>query len=124
MTIWMLKSKRNFVIGFIALLVLIPFLIGFFGELLEPTPKQSPQDPEKFKDPKQIVKPKYFVDTNGYAPEWSKNIGEEQALGKCMNIFAENIYGKLTPDKKWCNEFMGFLGDEMDQQMNDMGFNT
>ncbi len=128
-------AKRLLMVG---LIFMIPNAIissaFWYDDGLSPDPEpitkkfQYPNDLEnKVKQELQTTSSQnqnYFRDTNGYTPEWAKNIGEEQSLGKCMNIFAENIYGKLTAEKKWCNEFMGFLGDGLDQQMKDMGSYT
>lgn len=130
MKIWMFQSLRNFIIGIIMLIVIVLLLIFYIGSMLETAVNDKYKDQtfdefkEKYVNEQKVEtsqKSNYFIDTNGYIPKWAKNIGEEQALGKCMNIFSDNMYETSSPDYKWCNEFSGFLGDKLNQQMNDMG---
>ena len=69
----------------------------------------------------------YFIDTNGYTPEWAKNIGDQQILGKCNNLLMEQNPFKRSDDEKWCNEFGGYFMDytdkEIEQMMDDFGMN-
>jgi len=124
MKIWMFQSKRNFVICFTILLIIVPLLFTSMFCILENNDQTFDEFKEKSINEYKIInnqKSNYFIDTNGYIPEWAKNIGEEQALGKCMNIFSDYMYKVSSSDYKWCNEFSGFLGDKISQEMKDMG---
>lgn len=41
----------------------------------------------------------YFIDANGYTPEWAKNIENNQALGKCRSLVPKDF---KNSDKLWC----------------------
>lgn len=54
-----------------------------------------------------------FVDRTGYIPDWAKEMGQQQALMACSNV----EYG--TPDRDWCNEYSGYVLDQMNKQLDE-----
>lgn len=54
-----------------------------------------------------------FVDRTGYIPEWAKEMGQQQALMACSNV----EYG--TPDSDWCNEYSGYVLDQMNKRLDE-----
>lgn len=54
-----------------------------------------------------------FVDRTGYIPEWAIEMGQQQALMACSGV----EYG--TPDSDWCNEYSGYVLDQMNKQLDE-----
>jgi len=115
----MLQSKRNFVIGVIGLIIIVPFLISHFGSMLDTSENEyKGQTLDEFKtkyiDEQELEttnqKLNYFKDTTGYTPQWAKDIGNNQALQKCMSIVMDDF---MSREGKWCGELSGFMMDQM-----------
>ncbi|WP_428325931.1 hypothetical protein [Nitrosopumilus sp.] len=122
MKIWMLQSKKKFVVGILMLTIAVLIITSAIGNMIgnnsEDSAKKEHQTLDEFKSKYMTEQDtgnndqNYFVDTTGYTPEWAKDIGPEQTEAKCTNIMLD-LDSLYSNEYNWCNEFIGYQLDKL-----------